>query len=126
MKKIVVFCLMACISISAVTAQKMLPKVLRHIVLFKFKDSASAESIKKVEVAFNLLPSKIKSIKGFEWGINNSKENLNEGLTHCFIVAFTSEKDRDNYIINPAHKAFVAILSPILDKAVVVDFWVKK
>ncbi len=120
-----ILCLLACLSISAVTAQKAYAKALRHIVLFKFKDSASAAGIKTVEDAFLLLPKKIKLIKGFEWGLNNSPEKLNEGLTHCYTVTFASEKDRDNYLVHPEHKAFVKILQPYLDKALVVDYWVK-
>ena len=61
-------------------------KLLRHVVLFKFKETASAANIKVVEDAFLLLPSKIKTIKSFEWGINNSPEKINEGLTHCFLA----------------------------------------
>ena len=49
-------------------------KKLRHVVLFKFKESATPEDIAKVEKAFSELPSKIPEIKGFEWGINNSPE----------------------------------------------------
>ena len=100
-------------------------KMLRHVVLFKFKDDASAADVKKVETAFKKLPSQIKEIKGFEWGTNNSPENLNQGLTHCFLASFASEKDRDDYLIHPEHKAFVAVLLPHLDKVTVIDYWVK-
>ncbi len=118
--------LLASIFTGAVLAQTSAPKILRHVVLFKFKDNASAANIKSVEDAFLLLPSKIKTIKDFEYGINNSPEKLNEGLTHCFFVSFASEKDRDDYLIDPSHKAFVEVLKPFLDKVVVVDYWVKK
>ena len=101
-------------------------KALRHVVLFKFKDSATADDVKKVEEAFAGLSKKIKLIKDFEWGTNNSPENLNQGLTHCFFVTFSSEKDRDAYLIHPDHKAFVEILGPHLDKVTVVDYWAKK
>src|SRR3954466_956243 len=99
---------------------------LRHVVLFKFKDGAKAGDIKKVEDAFRALSGKIKLIKDFEWGTNVSPENLNQGLTHCFFVTFTSDKDRDDYLVHPAHKEFVEILKPVLDKATVVDYWAKK
>lgn len=101
-------------------------KVLRHVVLFKFKDSSSIADIKKVEDAFRALPSKIKQIKSFEWGINNSPEELNQGFTHCFSLSFLSEKDRAVYLPHPAHKAFGATLQPILDKVLVIDYWAKK
>lgn len=110
----------------AVFSQKQQPKQLKHVVLFKFKDDASADQIKKVENAFRALPSQIKEIKGFEWGTNNSPENLNQGFTHCFLVSFSSEKDREIYLPHPKHKEFVAILSPILDKVLVIDYWAEK
>ena len=98
-------------------------KLLRHVVLFKFKDTSSASDVKKVEDAFASLAKKISLIKQFEWGTNNSPENLNQGLTHCFLATFASEKDRDAYLVHPEHKAFVEILLPHLDKATVVDYW---
>jgi Stress responsive A/B Barrel Domain len=97
--------------------------ILRHMVLLKFKDDSSPEAIKKVEDAFRELPSKIKEIKSFEWGKNNSPENLNQGFTHCFFVSFQSDKDREVYLPHPAHKAFVEILKPQMDKVLVVDYW---
>ena len=100
-------------------------KMLRHVVLFKFKDTSSAQDVKIVEDAFVALKGKIKLIKDFEWGTNSSPENLNQGLTHCFFASFASEKDRDEYLIHPDHKAFVEILLPHLDKVTVVDYWVK-
>ena len=101
-------------------------KELRHVVLFKFKDSSSASDIAGVENAFRALPSKIKTIKKFEWGTNNSPENLTQGFTHCFLVTFKKEADRDAYLPNPDHKAFVEILLPHLDKVLVLDYWAKK
>lgn len=100
-------------------------KALRHVVLFKFKDTATAEDVKKVEDAFKALPSKIKQIKDFEWGTNNSPEGLNQGLTHCFFLTFSSDKDRDAYLIHPDHKAFGEVVGPVLDKVTVVDYWMK-
>ena len=101
-------------------------QVLRHVVMFKFKDTSSAEDVKKVEDAFRDLAKKLKVIKDFEWGTNNSPENLNQGLTHCFLVSFASEKDRDVYLPHPDHQAFVEILKPHLDKVTVIDYWAKK
>ena len=107
MKKCMALVLFACIIANAVVAQTSADKILRHVVLFKFKDGATPANVKSVEDAFLLLPSKINLIKGFEWGTNNSPEKLNDGLTHCFLGSFASEKDRDDYLVHPAHKAFV-------------------
>jgi hypothetical protein len=94
----------------------------RHIVIFKFKDSASAEDIKSVEDAFSALPSKINTIVGYEWGTNVSPENLAQGYTHCFLVTFKNAAGRDYYLPHPAHKEFGSILAPHLDKVLVIDF----
>ncbi|MBL7769100.1 MAG: Dabb family protein [Flavipsychrobacter sp.] len=99
---------------------------LRHVVLFSFKPGSSAADIKKVEDAFRALPSKIPEIKGFEWGLNNSPEGLNQGFTHCFFLTFDSEKGREIYLPHPAHKAFGSVLKPHLEKVLVVDYWTEK
>jgi hypothetical protein len=99
---------------------------LRHVVLFKFKDSSTADDVARVEKEFRALSTKISLIKDFEWGKNSSPENLNQGLTHCFFVTFSSEKDRDTYLTHPAHLAFVEILKPHLDKVTVIDYWAMK
>jgi hypothetical protein len=100
-------------------------KKLRHVVLFKFKDTSKAEEIAKVEKAFRELSGKLSIIREFEWGTNSSPENLNQGLTHCFLVTFTSDKDRDTYLTHPDHQAFVEILKPHLDKVTVIDYWTR-
>lgn len=129
MKKVFYFLLLLLTITNLSNAQeqkKSSGKLLHHVVLFKFKDSSSVADIKKVEDAFRALPSKIKQIQSFEWGINNSPEELNQGFTHCFTLGFLSEKDRAIYLPHPAHKAFGATLQPILDKVLVIDYWAKK
>ncbi len=98
-------------------------KKLRHVVLFKFKEGTSDLDIQKVEEAFSSLPSKIKEIKAFEWGLNNSPENLNKGFSHGFLLTFDSEKGRDVYLPHPDHKAFSALVGPLLEDVMVFDYW---
>ena len=98
---------------------------LRHVVLFKFKDSATKEEINNVEDVFKDLASKIEVIRDFEWGLNNSPENLNKDFTHCYFITFDSEKDREIYLPHPDHKAFVGVVGPILDDVLVIDYWTK-
>jgi hypothetical protein len=100
--------------------------VLRHVVLFKFKDGTSPEKVKEIVDAFSALPSKIPEIAGYEWGLNNSPEGLNKGLTHGFLLTFNTEADRAAYLPHPAHKAFVELLTPHLEDVTVVDYWSKK
>lgn len=129
MKKGLVLLLMLFAMIPVIHAQnpkQQNAKMLRHVVLLKFKDGSTDTDIKKVENAFRALPAKINEIKGFEWGTNNSPEKLNQEFTHCFFVSFASEKDREVYLPHPAHKAFVEVLTPHMDKVLVIDYWAEK
>lgn len=99
--------------------------MLRHVVLFKFKDTSSAESIDSVITAFRALPDKISEIQGFEWGTDVSPENLQQGFTHCFFLTFADAAGRDAYLPHPDHKAFGQLLGPHLDKVLVVDYFVE-
>ena len=100
-------------------------ETLRHIVLFKFKATSEAVDIQKIENAFIALPTKIKEIKDFEWGLNNSPEGLDKGFTHCFFVTFESEADRATYLPHPDHLAFVALLDGHVEDVLVLDYWSK-
>ena len=128
MKKIALLLVFTTAILFKINAQNKMEteKLLRHVVLFSFKEGSTPAQIKTVTDAFGLLPQKISSIKAYEWGTNNSPENLNQGFTHCFFVSFTSEKDRDEYLPHAAHKAFVEVLKPVLDKVLVVDYWNKQ
>ena len=101
-------------------------KQLRHFVCFKYKAEASKEQIAEVDKAFAALEKKINEIKGFEKGINNSPEGLNKGFKHCYLITFNSEKDRDIYLVHPAHKKFVELVGPVLEDVFVVDYWAGK
>lgn len=100
-------------------------RVLRHVVLFKFKDGTTAEQIRQIEEAFCALPDKVDAIHDLEWGTDVSVEGRSEGFTHCFLVTFLSEADRAAYLPHPEHKAFGKLLGPHLDKVLVVDYWTR-
>lgn len=100
-------------------------QVLRHVVLFKFKDGMTSQQVRQIENTFCALPSKVDTIYDFEWGTDVSVENRSEGFTHCFVVTFLSEADRAKYLPHPGHKELISILEPHLDKVIVVDYWTK-
>jgi hypothetical protein len=114
-------------SLTSATAQESASTgPLRHVVLFKFKADATKEQIDEIVVGFQALPKKIEGITAFEWGTNNSPEGLAEGFTHCFVVTFDNARSRDAYLPHQAHKDFVAVLLPKLDKVLVVDYFARK
>ncbi|MCA9837979.1 MAG: Dabb family protein [Trueperaceae bacterium] len=96
---------------------------LRHVVLFKFKDSSSPETIQQLEQAFKTFATHLPEVHDFEWGHNNSPEGLNDGFSHCFLVTFLTEADRNAYLPHPKHQEFVTQLQPHLEKVCVLDYW---
>ena len=112
--------------LEALGVRKMSQRLLRHVVLFKFKADVSKEQVAEVVAAFGQLPSKIDAIADFEWGTDVSVENKTEGLTHGFVVSFRDEKGRDEYLPHPAHEEFKKLVGPRVEKVVVFDFWIGK
>jgi len=110
-------------NMATIKETQVVNKVLRHVVLFKFKEDTSTEKIKKVETEFKALQEKIPQILSYEWGLNNSPEGLDKGFTHCFFLTFASEKDREIYLPHQDHQAFVKLLDGILDDVLVFDYW---
>jgi len=98
-------------------------RMLRHIVLYKFKADLTPQQVQEVIDAFAALPKQIDAIKGFEWGTNVSREMKSEGFTHCFVVTFADEQGRDAYLMSPAHEAYVKVVRDRRDKVIVFDYW---
>ncbi len=98
-------------------------QVCRHVVLFKFRDDLPETKVQEIETAFGDLCRGLPFVTGFEWGRNSSPENLNKGLTHCFLVTFANEHDRNVYLPHPAHLEFCdRYLEGNLEDVCVVDF----
>ena len=98
-------------------------KVLRHIVIFKFKPDVTAKQIDEINLAFHELKHRIAEIKDFERGTNNSPEGLEKGFTHAYTVTFATEADRAVYLPHPAHKQFVELIGGKIDDVMVFDYW---
>lgn len=96
---------------------------LHHVVSFKFKKSATPDQIQKVVDDFLGLKKSIKEISGFRYGKNSSPEKHDKGFTHMWVLLFESDKDRDAYLVHPAHKEFGSKLGPVLEDVFVIDFW---
>lgn len=107
------------------TAFQNRDRLLRHVVLFKFKSQATPEQITEVVQAFQALPSRIDVIVDFESGTDISVENLADGFTHGFVVTFRDEQGRASYLPHPAHDEFVKLALPRVDKVLVFDYWTK-
>jgi hypothetical protein len=101
---------------------------VKHVVVFKYKSKATSSQILEVTNAFKSLKDKIPGIESFEYGVNNSPENLNKGFTHVYLLTFKNSQSRDNYLPHPEHKNFGELLRKleVLEEPFVVDFQVNK
>ena len=101
---------------------------VKHIVVFKYKASATVEQIGEVTAAFKALKGKIPGILSLEYGVNNSPEKLNKGFTHVYLLTFENAAARDAYLPHPEHKKFGDLLGRlgVLEEPFVVDFEVSE
>ena len=122
------FTLTACQTQKACTDCKECPEMTdstglyRHVVVFKFKETATQAQIDEIVKAFGKLQDDIPEIIAYEHGANVSPEGLDQGFTHVFLVTFKDKAGLEVYLPHPAHKAFVEKLGSVLDKPFVVDY----
>lgn len=120
MKKVFLLFLLVTVSMGCQPSDNK--DVLRHVVSFKFSPEATDSQVNALIDAFQNLQDDIPQIKAFEWGLNNSPEGLDKGMTHIFQLTFDNEADRDIYLPHPAHKAFGDAHGGIIEDLVVVDY----
>jgi hypothetical protein len=101
---------------------------VKHVVVFKYKSKATADEIAQVTQAFKDLKGKIPGIVSFQYGENNSPENLNKGFTHIYLLTFENAAARDAYLPHAEHKKFGELLHKldVLEEPFVIDFQVKE
>lgn len=98
-------------------------RLLRHVVLFKFKPDVTPRQLDEINAAFRNLQNGIPEIQEFERGTNNSPEGLDKGFTHGYLVTFASEADRAAYLPHAEHKKFVELIGGKIDDVLVFDYW---
>jgi Stress responsive A/B Barrel Domain len=111
-------------ALTAFTVPVIKPSQVRHVVVFKFKATASSEQIAEVTNAFRALKNKIPGIISFEHGANNSPEKKDLGFNHVYLITFLNAAARDAYLPHPDHEKFGQLLGKlgVLEDVFVVDF----
>ena len=117
--------------------------LIRHIVLFRYKDSVTAPQKREVIKRFLALKYLARRdgepyIVSIDTGKQNSGEGASQGLEQGFIVTFKSQGDRNYYVgtpvvtnpayFDPAHQKFKNFVGPLLDKngALVFDYKIEQ
>jgi hypothetical protein len=101
-------------------------KMIRHVLLIRFKPGVPSNAIDKIKAAFKAMLSSIEGVIDVEWGENNSPENKNQGFTHCVLMTFADEDGRNEYLPHPQHDALKAIFEPVLEDIIVLDYQPQK
>jgi hypothetical protein len=92
---------------------------MKHLVLCAFLPDLDPT---EVIADFAALATTVPSVRAIDHGVNVSPEGLADGFTHCFALDFDSAADRDAYLVDPAHLAFVERFTPTLEKILVFDY----
>lgn len=96
--------------------------MIRHILLIRFNEKATEQSINELMALFEAMPSKIAGVEAVEWGVNDSPEGKNKSYTHSVMMTFKDENGRQNYLPHPEHDALKSVFRPILDDIIVFDY----
>jgi hypothetical protein len=94
--------------------------MLKHVVMFKFKKSASESAVAEVEKALRELSGIIAEIKEFELG----RDLLRSERSYDFalVSGFENLEKMKQYQIHPAHQKIVVKLKELCESILAVDF----
>ena len=79
--------------------------MIRHIVLTKFKDDVSEETIKGIYDGLSAVADKLPGAANFTGGRSQSPEQIERGYMHGFVIDFHSWDALQTYADNEDHKA---------------------
>ncbi|PLX78244.1 MAG: stress responsive alpha-beta barrel domain-containing protein [Desulfuromonas sp.] len=94
--------------------------MLKHVVLFKFKEETDAAAIEELASGLGALPAIIDEIKEFVFGkdIIGSERSYDFGLVSLFDDLAAMQR----YQVHPEHQKVIAHVKNICSSVVAVDF----
>ena len=95
---------------------------LKHIALVKFKPATTQPLIAHIFAEIRRLTKLIPGIVDYCEGAYSSREGLNQGFTHGFIMTFKDAAARDAYLPHPEHERVKTHILPHIESLVVFDF----
>jgi hypothetical protein len=94
--------------------------MVKHIVMFDFKDKNREENIKKAKEMLLALLERVPSLKKMEVGINFSTEERAMDLS--IYTEFEDKKGLESYAIHPQHLEVVAFIKTVVTGSKVSDY----
>lgn len=93
--------------------------MIKHIVLFKLKDS-SPESIATTAGVLHGLKGKVEQLRELEVGIDVVKSARSYDI--ALVATFDSLEDLEGYQVHPEHKKVIEHMTQVRESQVAVDF----
>jgi hypothetical protein len=95
--------------------------MLRHVVMFKLKEGAPADTLESLAEGLHALSQSISEISGYRYGPDLA---LREGnFDFCLVAEFADADAFGRYVVHPAHQAFVKDrLTPVVSERVAVQY----
>ena len=99
-------------------------EIVRHVLVSRFRAGTSEALIEAFFTNFRDMVRKIEGVVSFEYGVNNSTEGMNRGLTHVVTLTFASVSARDAYLPHAEHRKFVEWIGQmnLIEELLVVDY----
>ena len=94
--------------------------MLNHIILLKFKQTVSQESIEEIEALMEDLPNKIIEIHSYEFG--RDIVHSDRSYDFALVSLFANIESLRRYQVHPDHQFLLQKLEPLCDHICTVDF----
>lgn len=98
--------------------------MLRHVVMFKAKPVPADEKeagILRMKTAIDALQTEVPQVKFLQTGINFN--TYPQAFDLVLISDFETEEDLEKYRNHPQHQKVMDVISEVIEKVHVVDFW---
>lgn len=94
--------------------------MIKHVVLFKFKQGASEARFAQLEALMKALPGQIPEIRGYELGLDVVRSE--RSYDFALVSAFDDPEALKRYQEHPAHQEVLSIIKELFGQIIAADF----
>jgi len=94
--------------------------MIKHLVMFKFKNENKDNNILEVKKLLEALENKISVIKSLEIGINF--DTAPRAMDLSINLTFNTVEDLNSYVIHDEHQKVVTVIKNVTEYSKVVDY----
>src|ERR1700722_17762670 len=95
--------------------------MIRHIVVFRFRDSVPPATRDEILIELRELPAEYPAIKG--WCVGRNISDRDDTMSHAFSMDFVDEASLVSYLNSNEHGTFVSERwKPVIENRIVVSY----